>query len=490
MLRRSLLFGALLFTVYAMAAAPEDFELRILPAQNDLHFLGPSGTATVDLSVVLTSSADGVRGWSFGVILDLITIVNTQATITSVAFPNDYLTVNGGVPPDYATTSYYAYYDLENKIDDCTEPGPCTGLHAGALTQDVIIDLQEQNVVPATAGLELLDFTVWVAAWAESNDDESAVALAFTDAAGSPSLSVTVRYGPDDVAPIVQEGAIITLSPAPAIPPASFTIDVADGGLVATESAADSMVTLNFDKDGMNTGAEIQGWSYGVCVEDPAKLRPVDAVIDGTDTASVKNGAPPDFNSINLYPDGVTHGVVIDLASQITVSAQNDWSDVIVTYENLMTESDGGTYVMACHRALGYPPVSNVMVIGGNSVLGSMLEDPDGEREDNSDAYNTAGFFHTPIRPDWFVPGSANFDGQLDIADGVYILNFLFRGGPEPPCMAAADANGDGVIDSSDAVLVILYVFLDGVPPARGLGCQPYFGDTDLTCEAGAEPGC
>ena len=73
-----------------------------------------------------------------------------------------------------------------------------------------------------------------------------------------------------------------------------------------------STVSLSFDADGTNTGAKIQGWSYGVCIKDTAKLVLVDATTAGTDSATVKNGAKADFDTINKYANGATHGVVID----------------------------------------------------------------------------------------------------------------------------------------------------------------------------------
>lgn len=50
-----------------------------------------------------------------------------------------------------------------------------------------------------------------------------------------------------------------------------------------------------------------------------------------------------------------------------------------------------------------------------------------------------------------FVRGDANQDGVVDISDGSFILNYLFRGGSAPGCADPADANDDGVIDISDA---------------------------------------
>ncbi|MFQ5653263.1 MAG: hypothetical protein ACE5GW_00855 [Planctomycetota bacterium] len=76
-----------------------------------------------------------------------------------------------------------------------------------------------------------------------------------------------------------------------------------------------------------------------------------------------------------------------------------------------------------------------------------------------------------------FVRGDANNDMELDIADIVWILNYLFQDGPPPPCMDAADTNSDGFVNVADAVYMAGYLFLDGLPPEAPFptpGLDPY----------------
>jgi len=56
--------------------------------------------------------------------------------------------------------------------------------------------------------------------------------------------------------------------------------------------------------------------------------------------------------------------------------------------------------------------------------------------------------------------------GGPDIADLVYLVSFMFEGGPEPPCFEAADTNGDGnpVLDITDLLALVEYMFLGGDP--------------------------
>ena len=61
--------------------------------------------------------------------------------------------------------------------------------------------------------------------------------------------------------------------------------------------------------------------------------------------------------------------------------------------------------------------------------------------------------------------GDVNSDGTLDVADIVYKVDWLFKGGPPPPCIDHADDNGDGSVDVADLMYEIEYYFLGGPPP-------------------------
>jgi hypothetical protein len=84
-----------------------------------------------------------------------------------------------------------------------------------------------------------------------------------------------------------------------------------------------------------------------------------------------------------------------------------------------------------------------------------------------------------------FLRGECNDDGDVDIADARCLLDWLFVGGGEPPCLAATDANGDGALDLSDAVYLLGHLFLGGpIPVAPFPDCGPGSLPTD------AELGC
>jgi hypothetical protein len=83
-----------------------------------------------------------------------------------------------------------------------------------------------------------------------------------------------------------------------------------------------------------------------------------------------------------------------------------------------------------------------------------------------------------PPYPRPFRRGDVDANDEVEITDAVQILNFLFAGGVEPPCMDAADVQDTGRVDISAAVSLLSYLFLGGAQPAvpfplRGLDPSP-----------------
>jgi hypothetical protein len=67
------------------------------------------------------------------------------------------------------------------------------------------------------------------------------------------------------------------------------------------------------------------------------------------------------------------------------------------------------------------------------------------------------------------ICGDVNDDETVDLGDVVYLLNYLYRSGPEPLCLpltACGDVTGNGVIDIGDVVHLVNYLYKGGPPPA------------------------
>jgi len=61
--------------------------------------------------------------------------------------------------------------------------------------------------------------------------------------------------------------------------------------------------------------------------------------------------------------------------------------------------------------------------------------------------------------------GDANTDGDVNVGDVVYLIDYTFSGAPAPEPVEIADANGDGAINVADAVYLISFIFKNGPEP-------------------------
>ena len=63
------------------------------------------------------------------------------------------------------------------------------------------------------------------------------------------------------------------------------------------------------------------------------------------------------------------------------------------------------------------------------------------------------------------LPGDLNDDGKVNMADLVYLIAFIFQGGPEPGWEQACDVDGDGACGVADITYMVSYLYLDGPAP-------------------------
>jgi hypothetical protein len=212
-----------------------------------------------------------------------------------------------------------------------------------------------------------------------------------------------------------------------------------------------------------STGSDIQGWSFGICLDETQIS--VDSAALGVTTQTVKLGDPPDFEQINIEPGGWTMGVVICLFACASLPPGNGYELAVADYTALAPE---GTNIQLCPCSdVGVPVINAVVVIDGISIH----------------PVKVCGNVQVqPLVP--FVRSDVNGDGFHDLSDGIFLLNFLFQGGPIFDCPEANDVNGDGGIDTGDPIYIILYYFAGGVaPPAPFPSCGLLPDQTLADCQ-------
>lgn len=67
-----------------------------------------------------------------------------------------------------------------------------------------------------------------------------------------------------------------------------------------------------------------------------------------------------------------------------------------------------------------------------------------------------------------YLCGDADGNSMVNISDAVYVISYIFSGGPAPSPMAAGDCDCNGFVNISDAVYLIGYIFGSGPAP-----CDP-----------------
>jgi len=95
---------------------------------------------------------------------------------------------------------------------------------------------------------------------------------------------------------------------------------------------------------------------------------------------------------------------------------------------------------------------------------------------DEAIAKSTASYvYHYIVQQGYqYLNGDANRDETINIGDGVFLINYIFKGGEPPYPEYAGDANCDHTVNIGDAVYLINFIFKGGDKPC----CCSLCGDT------------
>ena len=87
---------------------------------------------------------------------------------------------------------------------------------------------------------------------------------------------------------------------------------------------------------------------------------------------------------------------------------------------------------------------------------------------DGSDQQRVTNHYSWDGWPSWgrrCILGDANSDGNIDVSDVIFLINYLFKGGPLPVPLIAGDSNNDEEVTVSDVIYLINYLFKSGPKP-------------------------
>jgi hypothetical protein len=189
-------------------------------------------------------------------------------------------------------------------------------------------------------------------------------------------------------------------------------------------------------------------------------------------------GEPPDFLDVQVWtpadPDsvhGCYAGVVFDFEADIWYVPPVAEPIARALFTILPDAPPGSeTSLVFDHEHIGNPPVANVIIVHGSSVVPGF--------EDGDIAVTAFADGKVKILEEVaiFLRGDANKDFYVNIADPVKVLSYLFGGAQALDCPDAADANDDGQINIADPVRILYQLFSGGeriAPPYPHLGEDP-----------------
>jgi subtilisin family serine protease len=241
---------------------------------------------------------------------------------------------------------------------------------------------------------------------------------------------------------------------------------------------------------GRNKGAKIISMSWGSSGDYP----PLHAALDSAwnegilliASAGNYTGEVPQYPA--SYPNVIAVAATNSNDVKEGYSAYGTWVDICAPGSNKSPDRDNKFWQYYCYENWGGTSASAPFVAGvaalvwtcnptaTNAEVRAALED----YADNIDAYNpgyegllghgrvnawNAVKVFRPIPP---PPGDCNVDLVVDLGDVVYLINYIYQGGPPPDPMCVGDVTDDGRIGLGDLVYLISYVYKGGPPPLDG----------------------
>ncbi|MGE4620134.1 MAG: hypothetical protein AAEJ04_10035, partial [Planctomycetota bacterium] len=313
------------------------------------------------------------------------------------------------------------------------------------------------------------------------------------------SCSVDVPSTPENLSCGLSGGSEVQM--AWSLPTDGTSVEIyRDGSLIATLGGS---ATSHSDAPGPGT------YTYGVInkigdgtspttsctivVPQPLSGMACTTYGDGNDL-SWTNGET--YDTVQIYRDGALAGIVN--GDEESYSDGGQLGAGTYSYELVATLAGSDTAPISCSVTILPPPVNLACTFFGapihldwsNSAAyttihiernGVLISSISGNSTSNIDVIPAEGTYSYRIWGEHadgittsttcsgsvktFLRGDANGDTRCDIADGIWVLNWLFVDGQEPTCFDSADFDDNGIVTIGDAMLMIFYFLsAEGTP--------------------------
>ncbi len=240
------------------------------------------------------------------------------------------------------------------------------------------------------------------------------------------------------------------------------SFDIAHGIYYAAEHGAD-IINMSFGMDRYNStiaeAIEAAYYQYGVVL-----------------TAAAGNSGL----EFDRFP--ASHPCVLNVAAVDSADIKTDFSNygfsVAVTApgENIYSSLAGGNvWGWWSGTSFSAPFVSGLAALLKSmhpgdppySIMETMVRASDNIDEINPGYTLLLGSGRVDFLKTIYLPGDANGSGGVNLGDVVYLVNYIFKSGPEALPPESGDANCDETVNIGDAVFLIDYIFRSGTEPVR-----------------------
>jgi len=229
-----------------------------------------------------------------------------------------------------------------------------------------------------------------------------------------------------------------------------YLLGVTGGAGTATVGLNDGVVT--YEADPADVGADIQ---ITVEATDPVHQHGGCAYFAWTIDVTVTDNTPPTIDCGRLYHFAAPPNV---MTKTDIIVEDPDEGNTHTFYWIYISPAPIGSYnIDPATGALTFTPATQ-----DQGMYDACIGVTDG-------IDSASCCFTIEVLPSDCCTGDVNFDGNVNISDAVFLVNYIFKGGAAPQIMNFGDVNADCDINIADVVYLISYIFKGG--PAPQVGC-------------------
>jgi aminopeptidase N len=184
---------------------------------------------------------------------------------------------------------------------------------------------------------------------------------------------------------------------------------------------------------------------------------------------------PPDSILLDPY-EKILRRVTFEPGFSVHIVGQHLPDAYLGTPYSVEIESVGGTPPFTWSKASGQLPYGTTLqnIGSGNALIaGTPTFASDYSftlrLEDSSDPTQVSQCsFAITVLPPPPICGDVNGDQAVNVADIVYLINYVYLQGPVPDPLETGDVNCDGKISLTDIIYLVNYIFRGGAEPCAG----------------------